>query len=61
MKWLRAYLDLLKPSIFQVKTVKLEGQKLEAPGVLAAREASTIKVELSGDSSLKSLLLVVKQ
>ena len=62
MKCLRAYLDLLNPSMFQVKTVKLEGQELEAPGdPVSGREASTIKVELSGDSSLKSLPLVVKQ
>ena len=44
MKCLRANLDLLKPSMFQVKIVKL--------GSLSTRFASTITVELSGDSSL---------
>ena len=44
MKCLRANLDLLKPSMFQVKIVKL--------GSLSTRFASTITVELSGGSSL---------
>ena len=51
MKCLRADLDLLKPSMFQVKIVKLGG--------LSTRWASTISVELSGDSSLNGFHLVV--
>ena len=53
MKCFRADLDLLKPSMFQVKIVKHVR--------LSTRWASTISVDLSGDLSLNCSLLVVKE